>query len=276
MFNLCRALFVMVFLCSSIAQAEDLKANKYRLKNPDTNGNIWVYLPNTPTTESIPVILIAPAGSGLFFGMQLSDGDTPEHIPYVEAGYAVISFDLSGPWPEAGDESSQLSAINQFVESDGGIKDAFEAFVVATREFKQLNKEKVYFAGHSSAATVALMAPQKLPFLKGIIAFAPVLNTEEYLSDIGRQVSTAIPAFKKALMDSSPHKNIAYFDMPIFLFSADDDSHIAGRQKTYQQFVLDLKEQGTPVTYKTVTHGGHYQSMIDEGIPAAIEWLKKQ
>jgi hypothetical protein len=37
-----------------------------------------------------------------------------------------------------------------------------------------------------------------------------------------------------------------------------------------------LKSLGKSVTLVTVPTGNHYQSMIDQGIPRAIEWLKQR
>src|SRR5947209_13976462 len=49
---------------------------------------IWVYLPaKQAAAGTLPCVLIAPAGTPLIFGINLNEGDRPEHLPYVRAGF---------------------------------------------------------------------------------------------------------------------------------------------------------------------------------------------
>jgi dipeptidyl aminopeptidase/acylaminoacyl peptidase len=246
---------------------------KKELTNPKTNGKIWVYLPAEYAKKTVPVILVPPAGTRLFHGILLSDGDSPEHTPYVKEGFAVISFDLSGPWPAAETDRNIFLAINSFVTRNGGLDDAKEALAIAKSKFPNLNLNEVYIAGHSSAATISLMAAQQIPEIKAAIAYAPIIDTESYLSDMAGQVTQVIPEFKSVLIDRSPHKNLDTYRIPVFLFVAEDDGHMSDQKKSYKQFTRALKTEGAQLTFMQVKSGGHYQSMIDEGIPSAISWL---
>ncbi len=54
------------------------------------NSRFWIYLPEKQVPPaSLPCILICGAGSTMLSGMKLGDGDEPEHLPYVQAGFAV-------------------------------------------------------------------------------------------------------------------------------------------------------------------------------------------
>ena len=65
---------------------------------PGHGGYMYLYLPpGEHAPKSLPCVLIAPAGSTLLAGMGLGEGDEPEHIPYVKAGCAVLSYELDGP-----------------------------------------------------------------------------------------------------------------------------------------------------------------------------------
>lgn len=267
-------LFLAIFILSNVCFAEPVEHTlKKELFNPKTNGKIWVYLPTEYAKKTVPVILVPPAGTRLFHGMELSDGDSPEHTPYVKEGFAVISFDLSGPWPATETDQNILMAINSFVTRNGGLDDVKEALGVAKNKFPNLNHNEVYIAGHSSAATISLMAAQQIPEIKAAIAYAPIIDTESYLSDIAGQVTPAIPEFKNVLIDNSPHKNLDKYRIPVFLFVAKDDGHMSDQKNSYKQFTKALKNKDAQLTFMQVKSGGHYQSMIDEGIPSAISWL---
>lgn len=244
------------------------------LVNPETNGKIKVYLPNISDNHKVPVILIPPAGSRLFHGMELSEGDSAEHEPYVKAGFAVISFELSGAWPVIETDQSIYDAIDIYVSRRGGIEDAKDALSLAKKKFNNIDFDKVFVAGHSSAGTVALMIAQQLPNIKAVIAYAPIVDTENFLSEINNMVGKLIPDFKNALIDSSPHKNIHKYKVPIFLFRAQDDILLEDQIMSYKLYTDSLIKSGKKLTYKQVESGGHYQSMVDQGIPAVITWLK--
>jgi predicted esterase len=59
---------------------------------------------------------------------------------------------------------------------------------------------------------------------------------------------------------------------PVFLFTAEDDDNVP--TATVKQFAADLKKAGAQVELVSVKTGGHYDSMIKEGRPAAVKWLK--
>ena len=58
----------------------------------------WYYRPEQATGK-LALVLVPPAGSTLFTGMDLGDGDRPEHYPYARAGFAVASFEIDGHVP---------------------------------------------------------------------------------------------------------------------------------------------------------------------------------
>ena len=60
---------------------------------------------------------------------------------------------------------------------------------------------------------------------------------------------------------------------PVFLFHAKDDNDIPLREST--EFAALVKQTNPKVTLVTAARGGHHTSMIQEGIPKAIDWLQK-
>jgi dipeptidyl aminopeptidase/acylaminoacyl peptidase len=59
----------------------------------------------------------------------------------------------------------------------------------------------------------------------------------------------------------------------VFVFHANDDSNVNVSES--RDFVQRLKTAGKQVEFMTVPSGDHYDSMVQEGIPAAIDWLKR-
>ena len=84
-------------------------------------GKLLVYLPaGKHKPRSLPCILITGAGSNLLSGMLLGDGDSPEQIPYAQAGYAVVAYELDGPSENDGDPQEMRKAYEAFKASRAG------------------------------------------------------------------------------------------------------------------------------------------------------------
>ena len=81
-----------------------------------------------------------------------------------------------------------------------------------------------------------------------------------------------MPGVVDFVTQSSPHTHAAQLKCPTFLFHAEDDA--TARSPRRDAFADELKQQGTDVKFVTVATGDHYDSMINEGIPAAIKWLR--
>jgi dienelactone hydrolase len=83
-----------------------------------------------------------------------------------------------------------------------------------------------------------------------------------------------VPGFDKFLINNSPNTVANQIHCPLFLFHADDDSKIPTAQLT--AFANSVTKGGGFVTFEKVATGDHYDSMIYQGIPKAIQWLKSQ
>ena len=81
------------------------------------------------------------------------------------------------------------------------------------------------------------------------------------------------PDMRNFTVRSSPITHAGRLTHPVFLFQSLDDSRVAATET--RDFANKLKAQGTPVSHQEVRTGGHYDSMIEEGIPAAIRWIKE-
>ena len=81
-----------------------------------------------------------------------------------------------------------------------------------------------------------------------------------------------MPDIESFLVQASPITHVANLHCPLFLFHADDDSRVS--PVGVAAFRAKVSQTNSRVTDSSVATGGHYQSMIDQGVPRAIAWLK--
>jgi dipeptidyl aminopeptidase/acylaminoacyl peptidase len=238
-------------------------------------GRIWVYLPpDSAKAASLPCVLVPPAGSRLFHGMTLGSGDRAEHLPYVAAGFAVVSFDISGPWAEEGTSAELTKAVSSFVKARCGVTDALAALDTALSRYPQIDPKRVAVAGHSSAATLALQIASSSTQFQACVAYAPTLDVEGRLGPkVFGVIDQLTPGGAAVVRQYSPVNRVADIHCPVFLFHAEDDASVSA--ESLATFRDALQRRGQSVTLVTVPSGGHYQSMIEQGIPQGIAWLQK-
>src|SRR5262245_14545591 len=143
-------------------------------ETPGHGGWLYLYLPpGEHQPKSLPCVLIAPAGSTLLDGMDLGDGDTPEHVPYVKAGCAVLAYELDGPCYDPTDFEEMKDAYKAFKDSRAGLVNGRNALEYLLAKVPEVDPARIYTAGHSSAASHALLFAAHEPRLAGAMAYAP-------------------------------------------------------------------------------------------------------
>jgi dienelactone hydrolase len=243
---------------------------------PGHGMTLYLYLPaGSHETHSLPCVLVAPAGSTLITGMGLGDGDRPEHVPWVRAGFAVLSYSLDGELSDrnAGDDEFRR-ASEAFLAARAGLTNAEVALAWLAARVPQVDPNRIYTAGHSSAATLALLLAEHDPRIKACAAFAPPVDLNaSFSAEQKGLLRRAIPRVDAFFTAYNPKAHSAQLNVPLFLFVARDDAprFVQGTEA----LAAELQAQGKPVTLVTVPNGGHYDPMIRQGLPRAIEWLRK-
>jgi dienelactone hydrolase len=231
-----------------------------------------MYLPRNHTGK-LPCIFVAPAGTRLYHGKKLSTEDRAEHLPYVRAGFAVVAYEIDGDMPGDKAINECTTSIKQFIKADGGIDNAKLAIDATLDSMPEIDRERLYTAGHSSAGTLALLVAENDPRIKACAAFAPCCDVR---ARIGKPTINAlallVPECKGFFDHYSPDAGVKNLHCPVFLFHAKDDHIISSFEVGY--FADQLKKTNSRVTYVEVPQGDHYDAMIDAGISQAIEWLK--
>lgn len=239
-----------------------------------------VYLPpNLDPTSPVPCILIPPAGSNLLTGMGLDPSDSkpnPEHEPYIKAGFAVVTFSLDGPlWRREQASLLELKmAHKEFRKSKAGLVNCVHAFLETQSVIPGIDKNNIFIAGHSSAGTLSLLFAEHYPQIKGCLAYALSVDLKKSMAEFLPTIKPLIPNVEGFLRLSSPQTHVADLKCPVFLFHSRGDQ-VASFQHSYQ-FASQLTAQGTNVEFVAGKGSDHYQTMIDEGLPKGIEWIKKQ
>ncbi len=243
---------------------------------PGPSGKVWVYLPPRSGKDKLPCVLIAPAGSNLVTGMDLGEGDRDEQLPYVRNGFAVVAYAIDGPMPQnpRDPDREAKQAITAFMSAEAGVADARRALDFALARFPEIDPERIYTAGHSSAGTLSLLVAEHDPRIKGCIAYAPCTDVVKRIGPQHTQaIARSVPGFEKFLTESSPLTHVHGLKCPVFLFHAQDDRNVPIGESAH--FVTELKRTNPQVTFVRVQSGGHHDAMIRHGIPEAIRWLKK-
>jgi dipeptidyl aminopeptidase/acylaminoacyl peptidase len=236
---------------------------------------VWYYQPEK-AADKLALVLVPPAGSTLIAGMDLSDGDRAEHYPYARAGFAVGSFEIDGHVANAerASDAVLLQGARQFRDARAGLDNARVALDFILAKVPQIDPKRVYIAGHSSAATLALLVAEHEPRIKACAAYAPCTDVENRLAQMIPTLENALPGYREFLRFSSPRTHADKLTCPVFLFHALDDKNVPAREST--TFAALLKKHNQHVTLVTTATGGHYNSMVREGIPKGIAWLRQR
>lgn len=245
---------------------------------PGHGGKIYVYLPQgTHAPGSLPCVLITGAGTDMMTGYEFDElgdfGDGAEHIPYVKAGFAVVAYELDGSGYN--ENTTEKDDYNDFKASCAGMVNARNALEFTLQKIPEVNPAKIFSAGHSSAGTAALLFAAHEPRLAGCVAYAPCSDVENFQpAFLIRMLSSERPGLVDFLCQSSPKTHHTRIKCPVLLFHAEDDTTV--EIKTSREFEKLLKQHNPNVTLQTVPTGEHYDSMIEQGIPAGIEWMKSR
>ncbi|MFN3650985.1 MAG: alpha/beta hydrolase family protein [Armatimonadota bacterium] len=253
--------------------APGVRLHEVRLARGKGGSTLWIYLPEEPAAAKLPCVLIGPAGTRLFHGIGLGEGDRPEHLPYVRAGFAVVAYEIDGPLSDNASDPELIAAVSAFKAAEGGVANARLALDYVAEKVPAVDPARIYAAGHSSAATLALQVAAREPRVKGCVAFAPCTDLEGRLGpQLIDALSSVVPGYRDFVRQTSPVRNAEHLKQPLYLFHAGDDSVVPPQESIRLAAAVQAKNPN--VTLVRVPSGDHYDSMVQQGIPGAIQWLK--
>lgn len=234
-------------------------------------SRFWVYLPDPLPKKPLRCVVVAPAGTRLFHGIGLGEGDRDEHLPYVRAGFAVVACEIDGPLGDDFSDQEAYAAVRAFRQAEAGIDNVRAAIDLALKRVPRIDPKRVVVAGHSSAATLALQCAVHEPRVRACIAYAPCTDVVARLADVLPTLERFEAGGTHFLRRLSPRQEAGLLRCPLFLFHARDDDNVPIEESAvYTRYV----GANPNVRFVVAQSGGHYQSMIAEGIPRAIAWLR--
>jgi dipeptidyl aminopeptidase/acylaminoacyl peptidase len=249
------------------------------LASAPVERKLWVYLPVRKSHQKRPLVLVAPAGSSMMWGMGLGDGDRPEHLPYAAAGFAVVAYSLDGALPSRTPTDQEvIEGVKGFQEAKAGVVNASAALDWALANLSEVAPNRVYAAGHSSAATLALLFATQDHRVRAVAAYAPAPYPTHWLATPPRTrlvegVRRFVPGLGAFLAWSEPGAHTRELNVPVFVFQSEEDGNV--QMADTVKFVADLGKTNSHVTFVRAEHGDHYGSMIHEGLPRGVEWLAR-
>ena len=159
-----------------------------------------------------------------------------------------------------------------FLNAQAGLINARVAIEYATTQVPSIDPKRLYTVGHSSAATVALLVAENEPRIAALRRLRARRRRQSEFSARGAAaIAQLVPGADQFFTRFNPSVNESKIACPLFLFYADDDARFASQVR---ELGARLQAAGKQVTVSSVASGGHYDSMINEGVPRAIEWLK--
>jgi dipeptidyl aminopeptidase/acylaminoacyl peptidase len=246
-------------------------------------GRIWIYLPSKLPSKPMPCVFIAPAGVPPFlgngFGMDLDKQKDPEHLPYVRAGFAVVAYDTDGEIANRDDATYDevKNAAMAFRDAEAGMVNARHAIDYVLKMVPAVDPKRLYAAGHSSAGRISLLLAESDPRIAGCVAYAPVTDVERRVREVSpgtdKYLESHVSGFGDFLQRTSPLRQVGQLRCPLFLYHSVGDKRISITESDL--FADAVKKTNANVTYVRGAEGDHYNSMIEEGVPKAIEWLRR-
>ena len=243
-----------------------------------------VFMPKgSHADKSLPVVFEAPAGTPLLHGASIEiPQPATEYLPFTDAGMITVSFEIDGPMvgdlsPEDGEIYWQKlnEAFQKFLAADAGVENGKMAIDFVLDKLPMADPKRLITWGHSSAATLSLLLASKDPRISRCIAMAPCTNLNPRLGELLKEpgIVRRLPNLKNYLVAGSPLTHIASLKCPVFIAHAkNDDNEPFTQTKTY---VNAFQKAGGKITFLEFEREGHYQPLLDAGIPKAIDWLKQ-
>jgi dipeptidyl aminopeptidase/acylaminoacyl peptidase len=267
----------LLVLTSSAALAQGPDAppplpDSVELRELERDGRAhWLYVPRKRTPEAL--VVVPPSGGTLLTAPELAASDRAEHLPYVEAGFAVISFRPSGAITGEQPRKEIEKALAEFARARAGVVDAQRAIDLALEQVPALAGKPVFAAGHSSAANLVLALGAEEPRVRAVVAYAPVADVEAFIAGgFLERIAAQVPGALERARELAPVRLVDRLDVPVLLFQAEDDdvAPVEGTRALARR--LEARQRAPRLVI--VPTGGHYDAMVSAGLSTGVDWLK--
>jgi predicted alpha/beta-fold hydrolase len=108
--------------------------------------------------------------------------------------------------------------------------------------------------------------------LRGCVAYAPDVDLIKSRGGIADILERYIPGERAFLTSISPIELVDQIRSPVMIFNARDDDVVPIAE--IDNYAQMAERAHVALSRVVADRGGHYESMIDEGIPAGIAWMR--
>lgn len=236
------------------------------------NDQVSIYTPDPFPSTPMPCIFMAPSGATSFTGKLHDHGDHREFLPYVHAGYIVVTYDLDGDVNLQRASALQLrKAFLKYEKSNAGLINARNAMNFALKSFPSVDPNRLYAVGHSSSGRQALLWAGFEPRIAACAVIAPeVVMSESEERELVSAVKLMPQRFTESLQQFMPTTHQKQIRCPVLIVHGEADQTIPAASS--QKFVDALNEQGNSATYVPLANQDHF-TVVENANPIAIDWL---
>jgi dienelactone hydrolase len=242
---------------------------------PGGSSRVWVFLPEVKTDAPqayLPCLFYAPAGAPIFGGMLLSVEDELEVMPYVNLGFAVVCYEVDGDvemTPQTTPEEI-VQAAERYFASSAGLVNARNAMHFTLNRFPEIDPERLYTIGHSSAGKQALLWLAHEPRLKGCVAFGPAaaLGSDDKAS-LRQLPSDNSFDFIRRIRRSMPIRHASRIEAPVLIIHSKADTIVPSSQLRRL-----ARKTGDHVQLVEIPGCSHFELPMS-GFQIASNWLNQ-
>jgi dienelactone hydrolase len=224
---------------------------------------LWIFEPKDGHKVH-PCVFVAAEGEDTDHGARLRESDRPSFLPYAEAGYTVVAFDVSGELLDTEDAAKATAAVKLFAKREVGTLNGVAAIDYALHHIR-IDPIRLYVAGHGAAGTLALQLAAADSRIRGCVAYAPIVpaaNENSYAEDeIGYAAPEALRVIKKFALSAT----VASVQCPVMLSLAENGGQ--SPPEAIRAYAKSLSAHGDEVDLTTLPEAS------DRGIRAGIEWM---
>ena len=231
--------------------------------------SVRLYLPpGEHAAGSLPCVFVCPAGSNLMVGVPFGEDEHEDFLPLLKAGVAVCFYTLDGTVQdmESMSEPEFERSMVAYRRSDGGLRNLADAIDAVVEGAPMIDATRLGTSGHSSAATIALMAAAREPRISTAAVMAPAIDLPARLGD---ELMTAIDEQERRFLHAASPAEVPAVTHPIYIYHArDDDNCPASESSAFAQ------KHGNLVTLELADQGGHVGAYY-QGKDKAFRFLAK-
>ncbi len=273
-----------------------------------THAAIYRSARNRPgQAQATPVVIVPAVGIDLMTGARTRAIEREPFLIYLKLGMLVIFCDTDGPLtigpttaassastaPSASpstspskppDADEYIAAVQAFIDSDGGVRNVRDAIDWTIANISEANPSRIYLAGASGSAALALRVAADDPRVAAVVAIDPPADFPAAIGPTLPMLDQAIPGLRQFAEQSSPARFAGRIRTATLLInstttdadSAAPEANDAAQNDSTRRLVEQMTQLGNAPTRRTAPPGVTRDMPSPEAIETSARWLAEQ